>query len=345
MSVLDEYKNINSSFKKSSIFHVGIDAGFFSEFNYMIFYILYCLENHIEFKLYSKDANFGYKNGWKDYFEPFTDEVYEQYHSYLNRHPSGMSLKYILSCKSSTLLKWKIKNEFIIFCANLLKNFVFKNRFDYYTHNLFSHIEHKNKIYDNAFVSGDYIKSYNKVFDLLWRFNKSTHSRIEELIRGISLPDDYISCQIRGGDKYIEYDLLSIDIYLSKIKEVSSLKDVFVLTDDYRIIEQLQKNAPDYNWYTLCEKSQRGYYNTAFSKSDPLKKKEQMIRLFASVDLLCRSTIFVGTITATPSCVVGIRKYPNAYWVDFERGSFYDSIDYSIEYKNRLVKEYLANHG
>ena len=61
------------------------------------------------------------------------------------------------------------------------------------------------------------------------------------LIEGFSLPEQYVGCQIRGGDKFIEYDLLSVDLYLRKIKEVTDLKNVFVLTDDYEIIKCLRK--------------------------------------------------------------------------------------------------------
>lgn len=331
---------MNDSYNKSCVFHIGIDAGFFSEFNYLVFAILYCLENNIKLKLYSKDANFGYKNGWTDYFLPFTEEKNDSYHSFFNRHPTGFSLKKAILSKDIGLLKWKLKNEGMIFLADIFKYFIRKNEFNYYTHNLFSHIGKKNRIYNiDGFINGDYIMAYNKVFDLLWRFNDSVSATMDELIHSLDLPGDYIACQIRGGDKFIEYDLLSVDVYISKIKEVTSLKDVFVLTDDYRIVEQLRSKAPDYNWYTLCKEFERGYYNSAFSKSDPDLKKKQMISLFTSVELLCRSSVFIGTITATPCCVVGLRKYPNVHWVDFEESLFYDSIDYSIEYKNVLVKK------
>lgn len=340
MDIVEEYKKLNESYNKSCVFHVGIDAGFFSEFNYLVFVILYCLENNIKLKLYSKDANFGYENGWTDYFLPFTEEVNENYHSLLNRHPTGISIRKAIMSNNIGLLKWKLKNEGLIFLAGVHKYFVSKNKFNYYTHDVLSNIGVKNREYNiEGFIKGDYINAYNRVFDLLWRFNDSVSATMKELIRGLNLPDNYIACQIRGGDKFIEYDLLSVDTYLFKIKEISSLKDVFVLTDDYRIIKQLRSKAPDYNWYTLCEESEKGYFNSTFSKSDPALKKKQMISLFTSVELLCRSSVFIGTITATPCCVVGIRKYPDAYWVDFEKNKFYDSIDFSIEYKNILIKQ------
>ena len=43
------------------IFHLGIDAGFFTEYTYMLHAMLYCLQHKIQFKLYSDDANFGWE--------------------------------------------------------------------------------------------------------------------------------------------------------------------------------------------------------------------------------------------------------------------------------------------
>lgn len=55
------YRLLNSSFKKTMIYHIGIDAGFFTEYTYMLHAILYCLQHKIQFKLYSDDANFGWE--------------------------------------------------------------------------------------------------------------------------------------------------------------------------------------------------------------------------------------------------------------------------------------------
>ena len=51
------YHLLNSSFKKTMIYHIGIDAGFFTEYTYMLHAMLYCLQHKIQFKLYSDDAN------------------------------------------------------------------------------------------------------------------------------------------------------------------------------------------------------------------------------------------------------------------------------------------------
>ena len=43
----ERYQALNRTFRKELIFHLGSDAGFYSEFNNMILAIIYCLQYHI----------------------------------------------------------------------------------------------------------------------------------------------------------------------------------------------------------------------------------------------------------------------------------------------------------
>ena len=44
-----KYHLLNRSFKKTMIYHIGIDAGFFTEYTYMLHAMLYCLQHKIQF--------------------------------------------------------------------------------------------------------------------------------------------------------------------------------------------------------------------------------------------------------------------------------------------------------
>ncbi|MEG1585353.1 MAG: hypothetical protein RR346_00600, partial [Bacteroidales bacterium] len=70
--------------KDTHIFRIGIDAGFFSEYNNMILAYLYCKENNINFSLYSEYANFAFDKGWEDYFLPFCPKETDPIHSRIN---------------------------------------------------------------------------------------------------------------------------------------------------------------------------------------------------------------------------------------------------------------------
>jgi hypothetical protein len=68
MILREDYARLNASFTRKLYFHLGVNAGFFSEFNYLLLAMLSCLENHIQFVLYSADANFKVDKGWDDFF-------------------------------------------------------------------------------------------------------------------------------------------------------------------------------------------------------------------------------------------------------------------------------------
>ena len=105
------YRLLNSSFRKTMIFHLGIDAGFFTEYTYMLHAMLYCLQHKIQFKLYSDDANFGWEKGWTDCFVPFCEEVHEAFHHTYNTHrlPSWKALMKDKKLPKTKLMKWKLK--------------------------------------------------------------------------------------------------------------------------------------------------------------------------------------------------------------------------------------------
>ena len=112
------YHLLNSSFKKTMIYHIGIDAGFFTEYTYMLHAMLYCLQHKIQFKLYSDDANFGWEKGWEDCFAPFCEQVHEPFHHTYNTHrlPSWQALMKDKKLPKTKLLKWKLK----VTCKNII---------------------------------------------------------------------------------------------------------------------------------------------------------------------------------------------------------------------------------
>ena len=65
-NLIHAYRRLNDSFSPEFVYHLGCEAGFFSEYNNMILGMLYCLRKRIRFSLYSSDANFAYLKGWTD---------------------------------------------------------------------------------------------------------------------------------------------------------------------------------------------------------------------------------------------------------------------------------------
>lgn len=71
--LVEHYRQVNDSFTKSLIYHVGCNAGFHSEVDAMMQCMLYCYKNRIKFILYADDANWANGRGWECFFEPFCE--------------------------------------------------------------------------------------------------------------------------------------------------------------------------------------------------------------------------------------------------------------------------------
>ena len=117
-------------------------------------------------------------------------------------------------------------------------------------------------------IDGDYLHAFRKMTEITWKLNEVTGRECRHLADNLQLPQEYVGCQIRGGDKITETNLLPAEYYIRLIKQKTDLRDVFVLTDDYRIFRQVQSLAPDIRWYTLCDSGEKGYVNKCFHAND-----------------------------------------------------------------------------
>jgi hypothetical protein len=291
MELFERYKKLNDSFSsRRVIFHVGAHAGFFSEYNNMILTMLYCLCNKIRFTLFSKDANFGYDKGWTDYFCPFTEEEEDIFHSRYNFRYPGITK----TLRPQVLF-------YHLFHPNTFLTFEILNRA--------RDRKWENEHYDipELGIYGDLQDACRALVDMTWRFNNRTKARVEDLISSLHLPESYIGFHVRAGDKSIETGLLDVSKYISNIPVDYPSKNVFVLTDDYLIVEKFRKLLNDWNIYTLCGEEERGYFHEEFQKRrDPESIRKSHETLFASMDILRNSDLFIGTFSSNPGMFLGM---------------------------------------
>jgi hypothetical protein len=140
------------------------------------------------------------------------------------------------------------------------------------------------------------------------------------------LPDKYLSCHIRRGDKITESKLLPLSDYINIIKQYDNIRDVFVLTDDYRVIQQLQNEYVQWKWHTLCQESEKGYSNSQFTKTNKSIKTNALLNLFASIEIIDKSTLFIGTKTSNPSTFMSIYNHYITRGVDCDNNLFAKSL-------------------
>lgn len=325
MSVKEEYKRLNESFSKVLVYHVGVDAGFFAEYTAMINAMLFCLENKLQFRLYSQDANFCFDKNWNDYFNSFCPEETSAIHKRnLHRVPSvkdiigrafhenkGNSFSYLYSH-----LKWKLKRSIMdyFFKAALKKEYACEV---YSNTDVWNVDIHKHFHYPTLGIDGGYLQAFRKMVEISWDYNAEIAASVHEMAAQCSFSGPYIGTQIRGGDKITEVKLLDSDEYIEFFRlHRPDICNVFVLTDDYKIYRDLTERFPEYNFRTLCSPQEEGYVNSSFSSSKGLAKKEQMTRLLSSMDILMKSDFFVGSITTGPSFFLLKCLYPKAYPID-----------------------------
>lgn len=317
ISLLD-YGKINSSYKRTLVFHFGAFAGFYSEYNNMLKAMAFCLVHKIRFKMYSKDAKFSQLHGWTDYFDPFVDEVEEDFHRVLNvRFPDDPKRTAFFM----TFLKRKIKKILGKKTAEVSYSFYdscirhrmlkWKYGFSFFTYDLWNDIVHINLddiVNVDYFFCGTYFMLIKELDEMVWRYNYETKIAVDDKVLTLLLPKEYVGMHIRGGDKIIEAKLLNWTNYVKRaIAVMPNCDKWFVFTDDYSIVEAIKNEYPDHIVYSLCDSNERGYYYEQFL-ADKGKMFDKMIRMFAAVDICKKADCFIGTRTANPYFVISLYK-------------------------------------
>lgn len=303
-----KYNKINESYNEVCIY-LGIGTGFFSEFNNLILAILYCLVNKIKFKLYLVNAK-GFPNnkGFEEFFMPFCKElIYDTNAEFgYTLDFSGNNIKQLPSIvKKMYGINYFIYNNSYMF--NKMRNNDFRN----------SHF-----IIKELGIDGDIYNAFRIIAKNIFRFNNETKKEIYKLINNLNLPEKYIGFHIRAGDKITEAELIKPEKYIESLKKHSDIKDIFISTDDYSVVEKLKNQyGSKYNIYTLTNKKELGYNQYDFEMSNKKEKYNHLIEFFASIEILLNSKLCFGSYTSNPSiflgAVLGKEKFIEVNSLDF----------------------------
>lgn len=291
----ESYRQLNNSFRQKLVFRLGASAGFFSEYNNMLLAMLYCLDHRIRFVLYSSAANFAYRRGWEDFFVPFTAESRISLHSRYNK---------------------RTENEFrAAESRNTRRNSLILKRLtgtEYLTHDLFDAIREEAKSgrhYEipELGINGDVRHACQVLLGLTWRFNPETSNSVSGIISGVGLPSEYVGIHIRSGEKFTEATPFGVESYVRKVEENSALQHVYVATDDYTNVETLRSVRPQWTLYHACDTADRGYDQARYEALSRETKRKDLVDLLVDVEILSRSSFFVGTFTSNVGMFVGLR--------------------------------------
>lgn len=120
------------------------------------------------------------------------------------------------------------------------------------------------------------------------------------------LTEPFAAMHIRRGDKtegnlnskqqlIIEGDDVDPRSYIDKLMLKSpEIRSIFVMTDDYKMIEDLKLTGQGYSIFTFCSPEESGYRQPAFSSLEPVQKAARIQRLIAETQIAAASSIFLG---------------------------------------------------
>ena len=291
-----EYRRINESFAKRMIFHVGFGGGLYSELNSMMEFMLFCYQHHIRFELYADDANFSKPdgNGWEELFEPFCPISHDPLNQKANYRPTD----YL-----SQIRPHRLWTKGYYYPQKLKRN----TGADYLTQDIwcmcisdaFKQSEIKWELFG---MDGACETEFAKLSSVAICPKPEIRQKMDALIAGLNLPEHYISMQVRGGDKYLEYDkLVEADAFIEKVETLGlSHMPLFIFTDDYRNVTYLREKRPEWKLMTLTGEDERGYYNNEFNKQDWEFRKANLIKLLAIIEVCVKADLHIGS---NQSCV------------------------------------------
>lgn len=304
-----EYRRINEAFEQRMIFHVGFGAGLYSELDSMMEHMLFCFTHHIRFELYADDANFSKAGGkgWEELFEPFCPINHDKLNHIANYRPTDH-----LSCMRRHRL-W-VKGYLL---PRILKK---RTGADYLTQDIWCmciNQEFKNTPMQVPLLGVDGVGAleFAKLADIALCPKPDVRAEMDVLIAGLKLPEHYISIQVRGGDKLLEYDaLIGLDAFISRI-EAMDVKhhNIFLFTDDYTNVEQLRKKRPDWRVYTLTREEERGYYNSTFNKQSWEYRRLNLVKLLAIMEVCEKSELHIGSKQSCVDSYLRSRKGDKRY--------------------------------
>ncbi len=277
----------------------------------MILTMAYCLIHRKRFILMSHGANFSAGHGWTEFFEPFISENNQR-----------LLLKFNYRDKPArTLWDRRLFRAYMAFHPNyhLTYDFIYKEIRTIDWQQIYT-------IQELGF-SGSALQLCSQLDNMVWHYNETTAAIVKANIDSLRMHSNlhYIGLHIRRGDKITEHALYDIEKYMDMAQKYSNSKYVFVLTDDYLVIEDLHRKYPEYTFYTLCQPNERGYdFHNGLQKLSFEDKKASLIRLWSSMDILTKAECFVGTYSTNPGVTLGFRmSAEKMHCLDFDNWLFW----------------------
>ena len=290
---LTQFELRNRSFSNYIVFQPGT-RGFFAEITTVVRVAIYAHQHNLQMVLKNDQFGYKYRRGWLDYFLPFCKEYEDE-----------------------------MEPNVIQFCSGMIPQVFMKE--------MIAHRPEKLSIGPITIHGFNEIMSF--FMKMICRPNSAILKELKSIEEEIRLPNTFAAIHIRRGDKVgWEDQAYPIDIYLEHLQKAKGLKmPLFVMSDDYRAIEELKKallqREYKHELFTLCKEDQKGFdvwdfrkrknaYNHAeTSESQEIKNYNEYVflqvkQLLIETLLSTKSTVFIGTFRSNVSSSIWL-LHPN----------------------------------
>ncbi len=296
-------KKINTV--KENVVWQFTQRGFGAEVCLMLLAWLYCLDKNMSFYLSSRYSNIAFKLGWQDYFEPFCDEI------------DHWTLQFELRRAKHCFRKWIVKKIQHVFmgtrflsCQDIMLEFRAQE-----------FLGKRFKLPQFGMESGTAYDACRILFKKAYHMNHSTQQAVEKRMSELSLPaEGYATVHIRRGDKIKENPICPIEDYLAKVRDLNpAVRHLFVMTDDFSVVEAIRETHQEWVVHTLCQPSSRGHLQRDFNRKNSETRRAETVQLLAEIEVATRALFYVGTCSSNIARLIGVYKTPAfVYGIDGE---------------------------
>lgn len=296
------FKKLNNSFEEELIYPLT-NRGFYSEINNLVLAALYCSVNRIKIRVSSKNWVAG---EWTDYFNP----VIEEYHGLI---PIPTTSVFFIR-RREKLYEFYHKN---LKKRQLIQNNVWnKMRDKAFTKNYFNIPE--------LGIDGDIFHAKKRMMSILFDINNTVNNQLECFMeQHNTFIKNSCGIHVRRGDKVFgkhkEANFVSLSDFVNKATAVApELNKFTICTDDFEVIEEFKKEFPQFELFTLCKNTNRGYSQKEYNSiTDKKKIYNEVIDLLKDSYLLTHSNVFIGSYSSNISRFLVLqRDNINCYSMD-----------------------------
>jgi len=281
---------------RNAVFQLS-GRGFCSELNVMLLALHRTRATGGRFILCTRYWNATAPRGWRDYFEPFTDEW--------DAPLFGERTDFATPGRRFGLRQF-------------LQRAVAFPRFGrvFLTRDLFDLVW--NPAYADA--PGRYAE-VRALLTSIWRLRPETRAAVDALRARLGLTEGrHVTIHVRRGDKRKEADLLPLERYIERARATAgAARDCFVMTDDLAVVPEIARLCPEWRGVAAATPDDTGHDQGRFNALPAAARREATVRLVAELSLANEGLAFVGTFSSNVTRFVALlRGLETTHGVDYE---------------------------